>query len=103
MDQVLRSERHLKLLNVLLDPYSSLMFYNLHFCHHNCIYCDFLLLIYSVHMTSISCPSWERDPSSVALPEVSYMFSLLKVFIGEFSLIRFEGLRTEGKAPNCYL
>ncbi len=24
------------------------------------------------------CPSWERDPSSVALPEVSSIFSLLK-------------------------
>ncbi len=49
----LLSGRHLKLLYVLRDP--SSMIYNLHF--HNCIYCDFLLLIYSVHTTSTACLS----------------------------------------------
>lgn len=29
-----------------------------------------------------SCLSWERNPSSVALSEVSSMFPLLKVFFG---------------------
>ena len=28
------------------------------------------------------CRSWERDPLSVALPEVSLTYSLLKVFSG---------------------
>ncbi len=44
--------------NVLLDPPSSLMFSDLHFCHHNCIESVFLLLIYPVlRITSIACLS----------------------------------------------
>ncbi len=66
----------------------------------NCIYCDFLLLIYTVHTIHLFhvYPSWERDPSIVALLEVASIFSLLKFFFFscEFSLNRFEGLRTEG-------
>lgn len=128
---------------VMLDPLSSLMFYHHTFCHHNCIYYDFLLWIYSVHTTSFSlgdfplallavpsqtmlhsfafplpiqpcratpgmdylrcgkapniCPSWERDPSSVALPVVSSVFSLLKgLFRGCFSSLK--GWRTYGVA-----
>ncbi len=82
MAQVLPTGPHLKLLSVLLDPYSSLLFYNLHF-HHNCIYCDFLLLIYSVHTTSIARLSVLGEESlPVALAEVSFIFSLLKVFFG---------------------
>ncbi len=56
----------------------SLVFYNLHFCHHNCIYYD--LLIYSVHMTSIVCMSILAEGSSVALPEVSSIFFPVKTF-----------------------
>ena len=41
------------------------------------------------------CPSWMRDHSSVALPEVSPFFSLLKGFSQEFFLCQCEGLRTE--------
>lgn len=40
-----------------------------------------LLLVYSVHMTSIACPSYlKRDPSSVVLPELSSSKNLF----GEF-------------------
>ncbi len=46
----------LKLLSVLLDPPSSLLFYSLHFCHQ-LVYTVILLLIYSVHSTSIACLS----------------------------------------------
>jgi len=57
-----------------------------------------LLLIYHVDLfcsTSIACcPSWKRDPSSVALPEVSTIF--LKGFLGEFFLIRCEGPKDRG-------
>ena len=39
--------------------------------------------------------SWRGIPSSVSLPELSNMFSLLRVFC-EFFLIGCKGLRTEG-------
>ena len=42
--------------------------------------------IYTRHLLHV-CPSWERDPSSVALPEVSPIFPFkLWVFSGSFSL-----------------
>ncbi len=46
----------LKLLDVLLDLSSSLLFYNLHFCPQ-IVYTVVLLLMYSVHSTSIACLS----------------------------------------------
>jgi hypothetical protein len=55
--------------------------------------------IYTRHLLHV-CPSWERDPSSVALPEVSPIFFPLKLwgfsFFWKFFLVRCEGLRTEG-------
>ncbi len=56
--QVLPIVRHLKLLHVLLDPSFSLMFYNLHFCHHNCMYCDFSVVdLVCTHICCMSvCP-----------------------------------------------
>ncbi len=79
--QILLSGRHLKLLNILLH----LCFNNLHFCHHNFIYYDFLLMIYSVHMTSVvltdicqtnDWPKWalpEFSQGSLQLPFHSHM------------------------------
>ncbi len=47
-------------------------------------------VLYTRHLLHV-CLSWERDPSSVALPEVSSIFFLSK----EFILVRIERLRTE--------
>ena len=57
------------------------------------------LLLYMQHLLTV-CPSWERDPSSVAPPQVSFIFfsPLLKVCLtqyGRFFLNWIEGLRTE--------
>jgi len=49
-----------------------------------------VILVFSVHTTSIAvCPSWKRVPSSVALPEVSSIFSV-KWFFGDFLFIQTE-------------
>ena len=64
--------------------------------------CDFA--VFSVHVTSIACMSWERDPFSVALPEVSSIFFFLNFFFlstyqkylhSKFVLTEIEGLRTD--------
>ncbi len=84
---------HLKFLDVFLDPF-LISVCNLQFCHPDCPYCNFTMLVYSVHMTSISCLSvLKRDPSSVALPEVSSICFHVKFF-----LFWIGGLRTEGVA-----
>ncbi len=48
-----------------------------------CMYCDFfcLSILYTLHLLPV-CPLWKRDPSSVALLDVSSIFSLLKGFFG---------------------
>lgn len=49
-----------------------------------CLYCNFIRLVYSVHMTSVVCLSGERDPSSVALHELSTNFlPIIGSFFGE--------------------
>lgn len=50
-----------------------------------CAYCNFTTLVYS-GQTSLAC-LWERDPSSVDLPEFSCIFSQLKGFLGKFFLL----------------
>ena len=61
------------------------------------ICCSFL---YTRHLLHV-CPSWKRDPSSVALPEVSsivFFYPVKRVFSHQhvkFFLTRVEGLRTE--------
>ncbi len=66
--------------------------HNIHFCHQNCIHCDFvgdLFCALDIYCTSVSPPP--------PLPEVSPTTPrpLLTGFLGEFFLIRFEGLMTE--------
>ena len=62
------------------------------------ICCTFL---YTRHLLHV-CPSWKRDPSSVALPEVSsivFFYPVKRFFFFhqhvKFFLTRIEGLRTE--------
>lgn len=67
----------------ICDTWSGSIHHILHtrFCHPECPYSDFNMLVYSVHTTSTSCPS------SVALLKASSIFSK------DFFLIWFEGLR----------
>ncbi len=64
----------------------------LHMCFPSKILSCWLLIVllcWSVMYTRYLlyvCSSWERDPSSVALPDVSSIFSPLKGFLGSFSL-----------------
>ena len=80
--------------------------------HFRFILCECLAILYTRHLLHV-CPSWKRDPSSVALPEVSsivlffvfcflFFFNLVKrvwVFFSinmwNFFLTQIEGLRTE--------
>ena len=62
----------------------------------NC--CSFLFTQHLLHF----CPSWKRDPSTVALPEASsivfFFYSFKRFFFHQhvkFFLTRIEGLRTE--------
>ncbi len=41
-------------------------------------------------------PSWERDPSSVAFPEVSSIFSMLKGFLGGIFPYPIRGYKDRG-------
>lgn len=63
---------------------------------------EILKLWFSVRVMFHICPSWKRDPSSVALPQISFhFFTLLQgcfcfVFImASFSSLKSRGLRTE--------
>ncbi len=48
---------------------------------HMMLITPFLAVVHDRRQMHV-CPSWERDPSSVALPEVSSIFfSTLKVFL----------------------
>ncbi len=82
--------QHLKLLKVLLDPSSSLTFYNLHLSvilsselYTLWFFCWYIL--YTHHLFPF-CPSWERDHPSVALPDGFFHFFPPKFFGGSFSL-----------------
>ncbi len=79
--QILLSGQHQKLLNVLLDPSSSLTFYNLHFCHHNCIYCDFVV---DLSIYCISVHPGRGFPPLLLFRRFLVFFSLLKGEFGEF-------------------
>ncbi len=90
------SRQSLKLLDVLrIHPLyfcstiyiSVIKLYTLQFC----CWC----ILYTRHLLH-GCPSWERDPSSVALPDGFFHVFPVKGFCGEFFLIWIEGLRTEG-------
>lgn len=78
-----------KLPDILLD--SSSCFYVLGiFCHLDCLYCNCMqVYLYTRHLLHI-CLSWKRDPSLVALPEISSIFSLIKVSLGKLLLVRCE-------------
>lgn len=72
----------------------------LHGVHHSTVlYVPYRLLFCwsALYVTPTSCPSCERDPSSVVPPQVSYSFSLLKGIFWEFFLIWIEPLRTEDR------
>ncbi len=104
----------LKLLNILMELSSSLLFYNLHFCHQivYTVILFFDLILYTWHLLNV-CLSVLGEGSLLCCSWFLPFFSVLKrVFSGEFFLIRVDDLRTEGvvsytdcKAPwgKCYL
>lgn len=80
MAHVLPVWLHPVLLGILLDPYSTLVFYNLHiwfFCYQNfySVCCD-LLLIYSVH--DIYCMSREFLLTQIKRVRLSYALLIVK-------------------------
>ncbi len=88
--QILLSEWHVKLRNVLLDPSFTCV---LHFCHRNCIYYVFLLLICAVHTAPIACLCVLEEGSLLCCSFWGFFhfFFLFKGFGGEFFLIQNQG------------
>lgn len=84
-----------KLPDNLLDP-SSCFYVLCIFCHLDCLYFNCMqVYLYTQHLLHISL-SWKTDPSLVALPEISSIFSLVKVSLGKLLLVHCESPRTEG-------
>ncbi len=56
--------------------------------------------LFCMHIYCMSVPFWGRDPSSIALPELSSNFYFLKGCFWEIFLVHIESLRIEGDI--CY-